>query len=491
MRSSLSVLDRRRAGVLLHITSLPSSIGNGDLGHEAYRFIEFLAKNGVTVWQTLPLGPTHEDGSPYQCLSAHAGNPLLISLEWLVDQGWLQQPEEPLPWKSMAYRRCCLVCAYEGFIEKADSEQKQTYQEFCKNHAEWLNDFALFIALRQSFENRCWMDWPTPLRDRHPDAIHEAIQYFNSAIEQVKFEQFVFFTQWAELKWYANRYNVLMFGDMPIFVAGDSADVWANREQFLLDKKGQPTVVAGVPPDYFSETGQRWGNPHYDWDAMGADRFNWWIERIKTQLELFDWVRIDHFRGLEAYWEIPADSETAINGQWVTAPGEALLNAIYAHFESLPLIAENLGIITPEVEALRLKFDIPGMVILQFAFDGGSENTYLPHNHNPNSVVYTGTHDNDTTLSWYNSLSEEQQNNIKDYLGRESVRMPLSLVRVALASVAQLAIIPMQDVLGLGGEHRMNTPGTTEGNWGWRLSWDQVDEENISLLAHFIQLYGR
>lgn len=487
-----SVLDRRRAGILLHITSLPGGVGNGDFGQDAYRFIDFLAEAGISVWQTLPLGQTHADGSPYQCLSVHAGNPLLINLEWLQARGWLNQTEKPESYEQASdYRYACIRAAYTGFQQDSDNAIKADYDAFVDAQSEWLDDYALYLALRQEFKEQHWLEWPESLRDRKAVALETTHKRLESTVNRVKFEQFVFFRQWHELKAYAHDKGVLLFGDMPIFVSDDSADVWANREYFDLNKDGRSRVVAGVPPDYFSETGQLWGNPHYNWERMQSDGFGWWIRRIRSQLELFDWVRIDHFRGLEAYWEIPADAETAIHGSWVKAPGEALLNAVHAAFGSIPLIAEDLGIITPEVEALRDRFDMPGMKILQFAFDGGPTNIYLPHNHCPNSVVYTGTHDNDTSLSWYESLSEEQKLHVVDYLGYGNKTMPWALVQSALASVSNLAVIPLQDVLGLGCGHRMNTPGTVGDNWHWRFSWKQLNDDTVSRLSHLVQLYGR
>ncbi|HHJ39679.1 MAG: 4-alpha-glucanotransferase [Methylothermaceae bacteria B42] len=486
-----SVLERRRAGVLLHITSLPGQGSTGDLGEHAHRFVEFLAGNSFSVWQTLPVGPTHEDGSPYQCLSAHAGNPLLINLQWLVEQGWLDPEKTCIKALSVAAREECLKQAFQAFNEAKDSEQQEAYQKFIRFHHYWLEDFALFMALKASFKNQAWWDWPESYRDRNPAAIEEVCRQLADEVRRIQFEQFVFFQQWKELRHYAHQHGVLLFGDMPIFVAADSADVWARREYFLLDEEGHPTVVAGVPPDYFSETGQRWGNPHYNWRKMQEDGFAWWIERMHTQLELFDWIRIDHFRGFEAYWEIPANSMTAIKGRWVEAPGEALLEAIYEKFGALPLVAENLGIITPEVEAMRKKFGIPGMLILQFAFEGGTENPYLPHNHTQDNVVYTGTHDNDTTLSWFELLNAHQQDYVVDYLAHPQVSMPYSLVLSAMQSVAKLAVIPMQDILGLGQGHRMNTPGTIEGNWQWRFSWDQVSQADVGQIKHWVELYGR
>ncbi len=495
MTRAHSILDRRRAGVLLHITSLPGGVGNGDLGKDAYDFVDLLNQCGISVWQTLPIGPPHSDGSPYQCMSAHAGNPLLINLQWLAARGWLPSLSEPVEGESpCAYRLSCLRQAFESFRRDGEGTHRQAYEEFVKSHASWLDDYALYSALREKFSGSPWHNWPISLRDRRPAALRAARLKLRDVIARVKFEQFVFFQQWKELREYARARGVILFGDMPIFVAYDSADVWARREYFDLTEDGLPRVVAGVPPDYFSAVGQRWGNPHYNWNRMEKDGFSWWIARLNSQLELYDWVRIDHFRGFEAYWEIPAQQETAIHGRWVKAPGEALLDTLFSAFPggNLPLVAENLGIITPDVEALRNRYAIPGMLILQFAFDGGPDNPYLPHNHQDNNVVYTGTHDNDTTLSWFQWLPEEQRRHVLDYLGFPNAPMPLALVQCALASVARLAILPMQDILELVGVHRMNTPGTVgEGNWRWRFDWGQVEREKIVRLAHLIRLYGR
>jgi 4-alpha-glucanotransferase len=492
MQADPPILDRRRAGVLLHVTSLPGAYGNGDFSHDAYRFVDFLADTGFSVWQTLPLGHTHEDGSPYQCLSAHAGNPLLISLDWLGDRGWLEQPL-PLPQgDTLAWRRAQLALAHRNFLRQADEAQRQAFADFSAGHAHWLDDYALFIALRESLGGAGWRAWPPALRDREPAALQAAHSAHAAAIGLCRFEQWVFFTQWHELRRYAREHGVLMYGDMPIFVASDSADVWARRSCFLLDDEGRETVVAGVPPDYFSELGQRWGNPLFDWECMAQDDFLWWRERLHSQLELFDWVRIDHFRGLEACWEIPAECPSAVQGRWVPTPGVPLLDCLHAHFPSLPLIAEDLGVITPEVEALRDRYALPGMHVLQFAFDGNPGNSHLPHNHRPNGVVYTGTHDNDTTLGWYQSLVEGCRQSVHDYLGVEDEpAMPYAMIRCALASCARMAVLPMQDILGLGGEARMNTPGTMVGNWGWRFAWDALDVEHTARIKQWIWLYGR
>jgi len=481
-------LSSRRAGVLLHISSLPG--GEGDFGQQAYYFIDFLHNSGVTVWQTLPLGIPHNDGSPYQCLSAHAGNPAFINIKWLVDRGWLHTVKQNQAHDALG-KSSLLAKSFCDFQSLASHEDLQSFQQFCEDKANWLDDFSLFYALRKENNNSCWNEWPTPLKNKKPAAIKKASLRLKSLIENVKYEQFVFFKQWAELRAYAKEKQVLLFGDIPIFVSYDSSDVWANRDVFKLNKSGKMSVVAGVPPDYFSETGQRWGNPHYDWDYLEKTRFKWWVDRLKTQDELFDILRIDHFRGLESAWEIPAKEDTAITGQWVVAPGKALLKTIEKECSSISLVAEDLGIITEQVDALRNEFNLPGMKILQFAFDGNADNFYLPHNHSQNSVVYTGTHDNDTTLGWFNSLSDYEKHRVYEYLGFSQTAMPFTLVGVALASVANLAIIPMQDILELGSEHRMNIPGTCEGNWKWHFEWDQMTEERSGRLAHLIRLFGR
>jgi len=485
-------LQQRRAGVLLHPMSLPGGFGNGDLGPSAYHFADFLHSSGCTVWQTLPLGPTNDSGSPYQCLSVHAGNVLMVSLELLQEAGWLEPDQGPEDTETAAdYRRRRLSEARRGFSEHASDGEKAEYRDFLATHAAWLDDYALFIALKQEHGQAAWWDWPAAIRDRRSTAMAQARGRLLENIEQERFAQFLFARQWAALKTYANDKGVLMFGDMPIFVAEDSAEVWAQREYFELGEDGRPSVVAGVPPDYFSATGQRWGNPHYRWDSMQADGFAWWKERVARQLEMFDIIRVDHFRGFEAYWEIPADEETAINGSWVKAPGAALFTALQEHFGPLPLVAEDLGIITEEVDELRHRFRLPGMKVLQFAFDGGPENPYLPHNHAADFVAYTGTHDNDTTMGWYDARTTEQNEAMHDYLGFPLEPMPWPMIRAALRSVAKLAVVPMQDVMGLGSEHRMNTPGTTADNWAWRFDWDMLNSEDADKLRRLVEQYGR
>lgn len=486
----MNPLAVRRAGILLHLSSLPGGGVCGTLGPEAYRFVDFLAAAGQSVWQFLPIGPTHDDRSPYQCLSLHAGNPNFISAELLVSSGWLEASLAELP-ATAAIQQRLLATAHQGFLQRAGDEDKRRFAEFVETNRHWLEDYALYAVLRDAHQHTSWVNWPVGLRDRDRVSLQSARKKFHTSIELIRFEQFVFSHQWRSLKEYANHRGVRLFGDLPIFVAHDSADVWAQRDYFQLDESGRPTVVAGVPPDYFSSTGQLWGNPHYRWDRMEQDGFQWWVTRLKTQLSMFDLVRIDHFRGFESYWEIPADHDTAMGGCWVRAPGDVLFDVLRRYFDPLPLVAEDLGLITPEVEALRLRHGFPGMKVLQFAFDGGPSNPYLPHNHNRQAVVYTGTHDNDTTVGWYHALSRDTRNFVDEYLHSADEAMPWPLIRAAMASVATLAIIPMQDVLSLGSEHRMNIPGKSDGNWRWRFNWSQVDEGLASRLHHLSNLYGR
>ena len=485
-------LTHRRAGILLHPTSLPGPTDCGDLGPNAYWFVDFLQRSGFGVWQTLPLGVTHGDLSPYQCQSVHAGNSRLISLELLQQAGWL--PEDALvePRADWSQQRISLLeQAFELFQQRADEAARQEYSIFLAHNQYWLDDYALFRVLKAQHQYAPWWQWEKRYVQRDEAELDVARQRFARDIAQCQFEQFLFFRQWKALKQYANEHGVSMFGDLPIFVAADSVDVWATRENFLVDEFGQPSVVAGVPPDYFSETGQLWGNPHYDWQHMQNTGFSWWQERLCTQSVLFDLVRVDHFRGFEAYWEIPADAETAMGGRWVKAPGKALFETLQ-QYNTIPLVAEDLGVITDEVTALRERFGIPGMKIMQFAFEGGgATNPYLPHNHEVNGVVYTGTHDNDTSLGWFTQIAPEIQAYVCDYLGCEAEQMPWPLINATLASVAKLAIIPMQDVLAYGSEHRMNIPGTPEGNWRWRFSWDEVPEALDQKLRHLLGIYGR
>jgi len=487
--TSAEIFSKRRAGVLLHPTSLPGAPDGGSFGIDAVQFLDFLASAGFSVWQMLPLGPTHTDGSPYQCQSVHAGDERLIDLQALRDAGWLD--DRAVSRAAQGARAQCLVAAYGGFQRAASEEQRRAFAGFVKRQRFWLEDYALYRALRARFEGRPWYEWPEALRDRDPVALAAENRNLAASIDQVRFEQFLFSMQWQTLREQARQRGILLFGDMPIFVAHDSADVWAHREWFWIDAQGQPTVVAGVPPDYFSATGQRWGNPLYRWDALAADGYRWWIERLESQLTMFDLLRIDHFRGFEAYWEIAAAEPTAINGRWVPGPRAAFFEALATRFKSLPLVAEDLGVITPAVTELRDTFGFPGMKILQFAFDGGPANPYLPHNHRTRAVVYTGTHDNDTILGWYADLSDPQKARVREYFGQTSEKMPWLLIRAAFASVACMSIVPLQDLLELDGEHRMNTPGTTAGNWRWRFEWSQIPADLASKLRGWNRMYGR
>jgi len=491
-KSIKSPLDKRRAGILLHPTSLPADFSNGDIGPAAYRFVDFIAHCGFSVWQMLPLGPTHGiNGSPYQTLSTHAGNTDLISPILMAERGWINLDDFTVEQKeSPNFRTICTYSAWKNLIALPEHSDLQLFQQCCQSHKNWLDDYALFIAIREDQMLNGWTQWPEGLRNREPDALAEVSERLHEKIECIKFGQFSFFIQWQNLKQYANEKGILLFGDLPIFVAHDSADVWAERDNFHLNELGQCSVVAGVPPDYFSETGQRWGNPIYDWKHMLEDNFSWWKKRIQSQIDLYDLIRIDHFRGLQAYWEIPAESETAINGQWIEAPGEELLDQLYDSFDNLALVAEDLGIITPEVEDLRDKFQLPGMKILQFAFSHEADNPYLPHNHSENSVVYTGTHDNDTTLAWATTLNDNDCGYIQNYF-KADCSVENLLKWATLSSVAKLAIIPMQDFLNLGIGHRMNTPGTIEGNWNWGFNWEQITEANCQDARQLITMYGR
>jgi 4-alpha-glucanotransferase len=474
--------DKRRTGVLLHITSLPSA----DLGVDAYRFVDFLESAGVTVWQMLPLGPTHSDGSPYQCLSAHAGSGALVCAQTIKMQGWAQ-PTGLDGLQGMAF----MAKAHQQFSQHATAEEQAAFRAYCHDEAAWLEEYVLFCEIRHLHHGAAWFQWPDELRDREVSALQSIKVARHAALNIRRFEQFQFYTQWHKLHCYAQSKGVLLFGDMPIFVAHDSADVWAEPELFTLDEAGQPTKVAGVPPDYFSETGQRWGNPLFEWQAHIDSNFKWWEARLRSHFKMFDLVRIDHFRGFDACWEIPVECETAIDGEWVKAPGEALFDRMLEVFDSLPVVAEDLGIITEDVTALRKKHGMPGMKILHFAFGDDETNPYLPHNHTVDSIAYTGTHDNDTTLGWYAELDQETKDKLHVYCRNCLEEMPWLLIRTAIESVSQMAVIPMQDILSLDGEHRMNVPGTCEGNWQWRFYWDMVDNECAETLRKLNETYGR
>jgi 4-alpha-glucanotransferase len=483
-----SCLDQRRAGVLLHLTSLPGSESCGDLGWEAFNFVNFLADCGVSVWQMLPVGPPQGSDSPYQTSSAHAGNARLIGLEPLRQAGWLDAlPDAQL---TRGDKMAALRTAHQRFCHVAGDAERDALGAFITEHAYWLEDYALFQAVHEE-RGLPWWQWPKGLRGRETRALTQARKRLAAELDYIRWEQFVFFRQWAALREHATRRGVLLFGDMPIFVAHDSAEVWARPQDFDLRDDGTLRVVAGVPPDYFSDTGQRWGNPLYRWDRLAVSDYRFWIDRVRTQLRLFDIIRIDHFRGFEAFWEIPGDEPTAVNGTWVQADGDALFARLQQEFGRLPLVAEDLGVITERVTALRRKYRMPGMKVLQFAFGGGADNPYLPFRHSRDAVVYTGTHDNDTTLGWYQALDEGERAHVDDYLGQMQAPMPWPLIHCALASRANLAVVPMQDLLALDGAHRMNMPGVTEGNWQWRFQWDQVGDELPGRLAHLVKLFGR
>lgn len=484
-------LQGRKAGVLLHITSLPGGYGSGNLGATARNFVNFVAECGIKVWQMLPVTPPQGGLSPYQSSSMHAGHPRFISLGPLVDKGWLSKEEyERLPRTEKGHKRG-LDLAWQGFCRSQDNANKAMLEDFSRKHEYWLDDFALFEALHDEHPGKPWWEWPEAVREREPQTIRALHDSLRPRTDRIRFQQMLFFEQWHALKQYANERGVELFGDMPIFVAQDSAEVWSHQSSFFLAPSGQPTVVAGVPPDYFSDTGQRWGNPLYRWDVLERQGFAFWKQRFKTQLELFDLIRIDHFRGFESYWEIPATDETAINGRWVKAGGDAFFESLEDEFGRLPLIAEDLGIITDEVTGLRKRHGLPGMKILQFGFSGGPDNPYLPFHHERNSVVYTGTHDNDTTLGWYLELDEKTRQNLSGFIGPTTEPMPWPMIRMALASRSALAILPMQDLLGLDGAHRFNLPGTSEGNWIWRFDWPMVDPGLAAKMLALVQTYGR
>lgn len=493
----------RASGILLHPTCFPSQFGIGDLGKEAYRFIDFLQESGQRYWQVLPLGPTGYGNSPYMSYSAMAGNPMLISPEKLRDEGLLQEedfanlplfPVEKVDYQQVIASKIPLLkksCA--NFKAHATPEQERAFADFCQTKAYWLDDYALFMALKDAQESPNWYTWEPEIARRKPEAMDAARLLLGGAIFYHKFTQYEFFRQWSELKQYANERSIYIIGDIPIYVAHDSADVWAHPEIFCLDKQtGEAKLMAGVPPDYFSSTGQLWGNPVYDWETLQKQDFNWWVQRFEAMLDYVDIIRIDHFRGFEAFWAVPKGEKTAINGKWIKAPGEQLFETIKRKLGKLPVLAEDLGTITPEVEALRDKFEFPGMKVLQFAFGSDANNPYLPFNYQRNAVVYTGTHDNDTTVGWFHQASDWEKQNLLLYLGSFSPDgIHWDFIRLALSSVANLAIIPLQDLLGLGTEARMNFPSKAEGNWEWRYKAQALSEELAKKLKTLTTLYGR
>ncbi|MBE8992194.1 4-alpha-glucanotransferase [Nostoc sp. LEGE 12450] len=493
----------RSSGILLHPTSFPSRFGVGDLGLEAYRFIDFLKDTHQQYWQVLPLGPTGYGNSPYMCYSAMAGNPLLISPEKLRDEGLLSEEDfanlpgfpvekvdfdQVVPIKIGLLKKAC-----ENFKVNATDIQKNEFAGFCDSKAYWLENYALFMALKDSHNGASWHTWEAEFVKRKPEALAQAEDRLNGDIFYYKFVQFEFFRQWSDLKNYANMRGIDIIGDIPIYVSHDSADVWAHPDIFCLDEEtGEAAQMAGVPPDYFSATGQLWGNPVYNWEELQKQDFKWWVQRFEAMLDYVDIIRIDHFRGFEAYWSVPKGEETAMNGEWVEAPGDAFFAAIREKLGKLPVLAEDLGVITPEVEALRDKYEFPGMKVLQFAFGSDPGNPFLPFNYPRNAVVYTGTHDNDTTVGWFNSANDNEKHNLWLYLGSISPEgIQWDLIRLALSSIANQAIIPLQDVLGLGNEARMNFPSTAEGNWGWRYQAEALRDELRDRLKVLTRLNGR
>lgn len=514
----------RSSGILLHPTSLPGPYGIGDLGPQAHRWVDFLTRAGCSLWQVLPLGPTGYGDSPYQCFSAFAGNPYLVSPEALLAEDLLHTDDlvelpdftpdkidfgRLIPWKLGVLDR-----AFIRFQASASKTLQEEFVAFQANHASWLDDFALFMALKEAHGGAAWPYWPTPLRHRHPSALNAARKEHAVAVKRQVFRQFLFFRQWATIRQHATSCGVRIIGDIPIFVAHDSADVWVHPELFHLDEAGLPTVVAGVPPDYFSPTGQLWGNPLYRWEIHAEQNFTWWIERVRAVLDLVDLIRLDHFRGFAGYWEIPVSAPTAETGRWLPGPGEQFFSAIATEFiasveasqnedtrysegigpsyvPSLPFIAEDLGVITPDVVALRERFGLPGMKILQFAFSGDPQDPFLPHNYPVDCVVYTGTHDNDTARGWYQRVPESERDFYRRYLDRDGSNIAWDLIRACWASVAVFALAPLQDFLDLDNTARMNYPGNPQGNWNWRMpstAQNSALEEQIKSLNH---LYSR
>lgn len=493
----------RSAGILLHPTSLPGKYGIGTIGKSAFNFIDFLAASGQTLWQVFPLGPTGYGDSPYQSFSTFAGNPLLIDFDMLKEDGLLSQndldnfpqfDETKIDFGELIKSKNNLLSLAFKNYNSVNGDFVNECGDFCTENSDWLNDYALFMAVKEYHGGKLWTEWEEDIAFRKKGAIQKWNEKLKYQIEYHRFLQFTFYKQWNKLKSYANNKGIKIIGDIPIFIAYDSSDLWANKHYFTVNKKGELKTVAGVPPDYFSETGQLWGNPLYKWDEMEKDNFVWWKKRIIKTLETVDIVRIDHFRGLDAFWEIPGDAPTAQTGKWVKAPGRKLFKAIKKELGDLPIIAEDLGVITKSVEELRDYFEFPGMKILQFAFGENGDKNFLPHNYVKNCVVYTGSHDNDTTKGFFEN---ERQNNTsvydwaQKYLNYYGDDITSELIRVAYASVANMVIIPMQDILGLGSEARMNYPGKLGGNWTWRFKWDQVNNNLPNIYKFLSEVYER
>ncbi|MBE9061731.1 4-alpha-glucanotransferase [cf. Phormidesmis sp. LEGE 11477] len=493
----------RASGILLHPTSLPGRFGIGDLGRHAYEFVDFLEATQQTLWQILPLGPTGHGNSPYMSYSAMAGNPMLISLDRVQEEGLLHtdelMPSQFFPIDRVdydqvsAFKLSLLWKAAERFKQAASEETKAAFSRFRVEQASWLDDYALFMALKGSNGGVPWSEWNDAVAGRDADALNRARVDLATDIFFHEYMQFEFYRQWCAIKTYANQRGIQIVGDMPIYVAHDSADVWAYPQKFMIDPETrQPSQMAGVPPDYFSETGQLWGNPTYNWEVMQADGFDWWMRRIQSLLGFVDLIRIDHFRGFEAFWAVPEGQDTAMHGEWVKAPGIEFFEKVEADLGQLPFLAEDLGLIDEAVEALRDRFDFPGMKILQFAFGSDHLNPYLPYNVSQNSLIYTGTHDNDTTVGWYEKAGDFEKQRIATYLGAfDPISVHWGIIRLAMSSVANQAIVPMQDILGLGSQARMNTPGVGEGNWGWRYSEAMLTPTLKTYLKDLTELYGR
>ncbi len=494
----------RSAGVLAHPTSFPSKYGIGDFGDSAYEFVDFLVKAGQSWWQLLPLGPTGYADSPYQSFSSFAGNVLLISPDYLVRDGFLPEiativvpnfPQDEVDFGPVIdYKMRLYKQAFAHFREQGTAVQRADFVQFCEEQAGWLDDYAFFMALKGEHVDQdggVWNTWPKGIAQRQAKAMKSWRKKLADEIELHKFLQFLFFQQWLPLKAYANERGLQLVGDIPIFVAFDSADVWANPELFYLDEAGAPTVIAGVPPDYFSETGQRWGNPLYRWDKMKKNGYAWWGNRLRSAFTFADIVRVDHFRGFEAYWEIPAEEETAVIGQWVQGPYFDFFDTMLETLGELPIIAEDLGVITPEVEAMRDRYDFPGMKILQFAFGGEQNSGFLPHTFGTNCVVYTGTHDNETAVGWYQNADEQERDHIRRYLAVSGQDIAWDMIRIALASVADTAVIPMQDLFSLDNSARMNFPGKVGGYWRWRYRAEMLQDHIAHRLRDMCWVYGR
>jgi 4-alpha-glucanotransferase len=497
----LAVIEGRAGGILFHPTSLPGPHGIGDLGPAAHEWVAWLARAGCRLWQMLPLGPTGYGDSPYQSFSAFAGNPLLISPDVLVQEGLLRRdevegapdfPAERVDFGAViAWKDRLLTHLTDAFDARARREQRDQYEQFREANRSWLDDFAVFMALKRAHGGAPWTEWPEGLRARDPEALIASRQCLESEVKAQSIRQFCFFRQWSALAEAAHTAGIDLVGDVPIFVAHDSADVWAHPGLFALDGFGQPEFVAGVPPDYFSPTGQRWGNPLYRWESMRADGYAWWVRRLQAVLSAVDIVRLDHFRGFEACWEIPASAPTAETGRWAPGPGAEFLSAVRRGLGGMPIIAEDLGVITPAVKKLRTDFGLPGMKVLQFAFDGTPKDEFLPHNYPERCVVYTGTHDNDTVVGWYDSAAEDLRDLCRRYLGRDGSEIAWDMIRAAWSSVAQWAIAPLQDVLSLGAQARMNYPSREHGNWGWRVRGEQLTDALADRLAEWNRIYGR